>query len=37
VNTKAELEIETILLHLENQNKLILKILEHLQKKSDAV
>jgi uncharacterized membrane protein len=36
VNTKAELEIETILLHLENQNKLILKILEHLQKKSDA-
>ncbi|MBI3502720.1 MAG: DUF1003 domain-containing protein [Bacteroidetes bacterium] len=28
VNTKAEHEIETILLHLENQNKLILKILE---------
>ena len=34
VNTKAELEIETILLHLENQNKLMLKILEHLQKKN---
>jgi uncharacterized membrane protein len=34
VNTKAELEIETILLHLENQNTLILKILEHLDKQS---
>ena len=33
VNTKAELEIETILIHLENQNKLILTILEKLQKK----
>ena len=28
VNTKAELEIETILQHLENQNKLILQLLE---------
>jgi uncharacterized membrane protein len=37
VNTKAELEIETILLHLENQNKLMLKILEHLQKKSEMI
>jgi uncharacterized membrane protein len=35
VNTKAELEIETILLHLENQNALILKILEHLDKGSN--
>jgi uncharacterized membrane protein len=35
VNTKAELEIENILLHLENQNALILQILEHLEKKSD--
>jgi len=35
VNTKAELEIETILLHLENQNTLILKILEHLDKQQD--
>ncbi len=29
INTKAELEIETILLHLENQNEMMLKILEH--------
>jgi uncharacterized membrane protein len=34
VNTKAELEIETILLHLENQNKLMLEILQQLQKKN---
>ena len=32
VNTKAESEIENILLHLENQNALILRILEHLEK-----
>ena len=32
VNTRAELEIETILLHLENQNKLILEILARLEK-----
>ena len=32
VNTKAEREIETILMHLENQNKLILEILERLEK-----
>ena len=32
VNVKAEREIETILLHLENQNELILKILHHLEK-----
>ena len=31
VNTRAELEIETILLHLENQNKLILEILQRLE------
>jgi uncharacterized membrane protein len=31
VNTKAEREIETILLHLEAQNDLILKILRHLE------
>lgn len=35
VNTKAELEIETILLHLENQNRLILEILNHLEVKSE--
>ena len=31
VNTKAEREIEVILLHLETQNDLILKILRHLE------
>jgi uncharacterized membrane protein len=31
VNTKAEREIEAILLHLEAQNDLILKILSHLE------
>ena len=30
VNTKAEREIETILMHLENQNELILQILNRL-------
>ena len=30
VNIKAEREIETILLHLENQNELILKIMKQL-------
>ncbi len=30
INTKAEVEIETILMHLENQNELILKILDRL-------
>ena len=32
INKKAELEIETILVHLENQNKLILQILAHIEK-----
>jgi len=32
VNVKAEREIEAILMHLENQNKLILKILNLLEK-----
>jgi uncharacterized membrane protein len=31
INKKAEMEIETILLHLENQNDLILQILKHLE------
>src|SRR5512135_3448340 len=31
VNIKAEKEIETILLHLEQQNDLMLKILDHLE------
>ena len=33
INSQAELEIETILLHLEMQNRLILKILKSLEKK----
>lgn len=33
VNVKAEKEIETILLHLEQQNELMLKILHHLENK----
>jgi uncharacterized membrane protein len=33
VNTKAEREIETILLHLERQSELILKILRQLERK----
>ncbi len=31
INKKSETEIETILMHLENQNELILEILKHLQ------
>ncbi|MEI9934084.1 MAG: DUF1003 domain-containing protein [Ferruginibacter sp.] len=31
INKKAEQEIETILLHLENQDKMILEILKHLE------
>lgn len=40
INKKAEAEIETILMHLENQNELILQILKRLQQdetKSDKV
>jgi uncharacterized membrane protein len=32
INKKAETEIETILMHLENQSDLILQILNHIQK-----
>jgi len=34
VNTKAEREIEAILMHLETQNDLILRILRHLEGES---
>ena len=34
VNKKAELEIEVVLQHLENQNDLILKILNRLEEKN---
>jgi uncharacterized membrane protein len=34
INKKAETEIETILMHLENQNELILKILNQLESKN---
>ena len=33
INTQAELEIETILLHLEYQNKIIIKILAEIETK----
>ncbi len=36
VNVKSEKEIETILLHLEQQNDLILKILSHLENENRA-
>jgi uncharacterized membrane protein len=32
VNLKAEREVEAVLMHLENQNELILKILGHLER-----
>ena len=31
INTKAEYEIEVVLQHLENQNKMILEILSRLE------
>jgi len=34
INVKAEMEIETILLRLEQQNELMLKILRHLENES---
>jgi uncharacterized membrane protein len=37
VNTKAEREIEAILMHLENQNELILRILHRLEKDGDKI
>jgi uncharacterized membrane protein len=37
INVKAEMEIETILLHLEQQNELILKILRHLENESQEL
>lgn len=36
VNTKAEREIEAVLLHLERQDELILQILRHLEASSPA-
>jgi uncharacterized membrane protein len=37
VNTKAEREIEAILMYLEKQNELILKILGHLEKDKSKI
>jgi uncharacterized membrane protein len=34
VNTKAEREIEAILMHLERENHLLLRILAHLEGKT---
>lgn len=36
VNTRAETEIENILLHLENQNALIMEILNRLDKRGEG-
>lgn len=33
INQKAEMEIETILMHLENQNQVMMKILHQLEQK----
>ena len=35
INKKAEVEIETILMHLENQNEIILQILKQIQQSKD--
>lgn len=37
INKKAEMEIETILKHLENQNELILQILNRLEQNQNKV
>jgi uncharacterized membrane protein len=37
INTKAEQEVETILMHLENQNQLILQILEKVEKAEEQM
>ena len=37
INVKAEMEIETILLHLEQQNEIMLKILHHLENESQVL
>jgi len=37
INTKAEQEVETILMHLENQNQLILQILDKLEKAEEQI
>jgi uncharacterized membrane protein len=36
INKKAELEIETILQHLENQNELILRVLERMESRPEG-
>ncbi|MCE1163898.1 MAG: DUF1003 domain-containing protein [Bacteroidetes bacterium] len=35
IDKRAELEIESILMHLENQNEIMLKILSHIQKSAE--
>jgi uncharacterized membrane protein len=35
INAQAEIEIETIVLHLERQNKIMLQLLKHLQETKD--
>jgi hypothetical protein len=36
VNVRAEKEIEIILMHLENQNELIMKILDKMEKDKNS-
>jgi len=36
INLQAELEIETILSHLEYQNEIMMKIMKRLEDKADA-
>ena len=37
INTKAEQEVETILMHLENQNQMILQIIEKMEKAEERM
>ncbi|MDQ6815238.1 MAG: DUF1003 domain-containing protein [Bacteroidota bacterium] len=34
INAQAEIEIETILLHLERQNKIMMKLLQHIERET---
>jgi len=36
VNTRAEREVEAVLLHLERQNRLVLRILQRLEGQTEA-
>lgn len=34
INAQAEIEIETILLHLERQNKIMMRLMQHIEKQN---